>query len=107
MAMRCSIFAPQEVSNVSTNRSNRSNMGSLLAHAGRACALIAILACVEPNGPALAADQEGAERKPLAGVTTNCLDCGVVRSIREIRTEREALRPDVYVSSPQYRDTMP
>jgi hypothetical protein len=62
------------------------------------CALFAI--------PALAAD-EADSRRPLAGVTTNCQDCGVIRSIREIRTEREAQRPDAYVSSPQYRDTMP
>jgi len=86
---------------VSTNRSNRRNPGSLSG-----CAF-ALLACLTFNGAALAADEEGAERKPLTGVTTNCLDCGVVRAIREIRTEREAPRPDVYVSSPQYRDTMP
>jgi hypothetical protein len=58
--------------------------------------------------PAGAADEEQApQRKPLASVSSNCTDCGVVRAIREVRTEREAQRPDTYVSSPQYRDTLP
>jgi hypothetical protein len=92
---------------MSTNPSNRRDVGSLWLDAGRVFALIAIVGCMESHHAALAADGEGGERKPLAGVTTNCLDCGVVRAIREIRTEREAPRPDVYVSSPQYRDTMP
>jgi len=52
-------------------------------------------------------EQREPQRRPLAGVTTNCADCGVIRSIREVRTEREATRPDAYVSSPQYRDTLP
>jgi hypothetical protein len=92
---------------VSTNRSNRYQPGFLLSNAGGAFTLIAIVACMQVHHPAVAADDEAAERKPLAGVTTNCSDCGVVRAIREVRTEREAPRPDVYVSSPQYRDTMP
>ena len=53
------------------------------------------------------AEEQKEQRQALAGVTTNCTDCGVVRGIREIRTEREAQRPDSYVSSPQYRDTLP
>src|SRR3954470_22415572 len=83
--------------NVSTNRSNRYQPGSLLSNAGGAFTLIATVACMEVHHPAVAADDEGAERKPLASVTTNCSDCGVVRAIREVRTEREAPRPDVYV----------
>jgi hypothetical protein len=73
----------------------------------RALGLLAVVACTLLAVPALAADEGSEPRKPLASVTTNCVDCGVVRSIREIRTEREAQRPDAYVSSPQYRDTLP
>jgi len=57
--------------------------------------------------PAVQAEDQSEQRKPLASISTNCADCGVVRAIREVRTEREAQHPDVYVSSPQYRDTMP
>jgi hypothetical protein len=39
--------------------------------------------------------------------TASCPDCGIVRSIREIRTERSMSRPDVYTTSPQYLDTRP
>src|SRR4051812_26290085 len=67
--------------NVSTNRSNRYKPGSLLSNAGGAFTLIAIVACLGVHHPAVAADDEGAERKALAGVTTNCSDCGVVRAI--------------------------
>jgi hypothetical protein len=83
---------------LATVRSNRSNAR---AHRAAALAAVALFAI-----SAFAAD-EGDARRPLAGVTTNCQDCGVIRSIREIRSEREAQRPDAYVSSPQYRDTMP
>src|ERR1041385_5547309 len=65
-----------------------------------------LLVCVLGAPAALAADEDQA-RKPIAGVTSNCSDCGVVRAIRELRTEREVQRPDVYTSSPQYRDTLP
>jgi hypothetical protein len=70
-------------------------------------ALLSAFVCTffAPVSPA--ADEQSEQRKPLVGVTTNCVDCGVVRAIREIRTEREAKRPDMYVSSPQYRDTLP
>jgi hypothetical protein len=57
--------------------------------------------------PAGQAEDQPEQRKPLARISTNCADCGVVRAIREVRTEREAQHPDVYVGSPQYRDTMP
>ena len=69
--------------------------------------LFAALACALFPRPSSAADDQGEARKPLAGLTSNCTDCGVVRNIREIRSEREAQRPDAYVSSPQYRDTRP
>jgi hypothetical protein len=69
---------------------------------------LAGLACTLSVLCAQAADEPSqSPRRPLAGVTTSCLDCGVVRAIREVRTEREAARPDAYVSSPQYRDTLP
>jgi hypothetical protein len=55
----------------------------------------------------LACADEGERRQPIAGIATNCTDCGVVRTIRELRTEREVQRPDVYTSSPQYKDTLP
>ena len=73
----------------------------------QAVRLLAVFGCTLLALPVLAADEGGEARKPLAGVTTNCADCGVIRGIREIRTEREAQRPDAYVSSPQYRDTLP
>jgi len=53
------------------------------------------------------ASEESRESKPQAGAATPCRDCGVVRSIREIRTERKSLPPDTYVSSPQYLQTRP
>jgi hypothetical protein len=68
--------------------------------------LCVLLLCASIAPLAAAADPEEA-RKPIAGVATNCADCGVVRAIRELRTEREVQRPDVYTSSPQYKDTMP
>ena len=73
----------------------------------RSLSLLAALACALFASASSAADDQGEARKPLAGVTSNCIDCGVVRNIREIRTEREVQRPDAYVSSPQYRDTQP
>ena len=57
--------------------------------------------------PAVADDDPSPVRKPLAGVTTKCNDCGVVRAIREVRTERAGPRSDSYVASQQYKDTMP
>jgi len=69
--------------------------------------LLAALAGSVCLSAARAEEEQNAPRQPQAGVTTKCTDCGVVRGIREIRTEREAQRPDAYVSSPQYRDTMP
>jgi hypothetical protein len=73
----------------------------------RTLSLLAALACALFASASSVADDRGEARKPLAGLTSNCTDCGVVRNIREIRSEREAQRPDAYISSPQYRDTLP
>ena len=56
---------------------------------------------------ALAAEEAAAQPKPQTSPTTTCRDCGVVRSIREIRTERKASRQDTYVSSQQYLQSRP
>ena len=48
-----------------------------------------------------------AQPKPQTSATSTCRDCGVVRSIREIRTERKASRQDTYVSSQQYLQSRP
>ena len=45
--------------------------------------------------------------RPATKAPQACTDCGTVRSIREIRTERLNARPDIYVTSPQYLDTRP
>jgi hypothetical protein len=67
-----------------------------------------LLACSALAPSVRAADEPPNEpRQPLAGVTSKCADCAVIRAIRELRTEREVQRPDLYTSSPQYRDTMP
>jgi hypothetical protein len=52
-----------------------------------------------------AAEEDGEARKPETNVAGKCTDCGVLRSIREIRTERQLKRPDIYVTSPQYLAT--
>ena len=52
-----------------------------------------------------AAGDDGEARKPETNVAGKCTDCGVLRSIREIRTERQLKRPDIYVTSPQYLAT--
>jgi hypothetical protein len=51
------------------------------------------------------AANEGGQRNPDTSVTDKCNDCGVLRSVREIRTERQIQRPDVYVTSSQYLST--
>ena len=56
---------------------------------------------------ALAAEGASAEPKPQTNAASTCRDCGVVRSIREIRTERKAARQDTYVSSQQYLQSRP
>lgn len=69
--------------------------------------LIAALFALMLLSPDLAAaEEEGGKRKPdNTALTGTCRDCGVVRSIREIRTERQASRPDTYVTSQQYLAT--
>jgi hypothetical protein len=54
---------------------------------------------------ASAAEGDGEQRNPDTSAAGNCRDCGVIRSIREIRTERQLSRPDIYVTSPQYLAT--
>ena len=48
---------------------------------------------------------EGGQRDSDTSLTDKCNHCGVLRSMREIRTERQIQRPDVYVTSPQYLST--
>lgn len=54
-----------------------------------------------------AAEEDRDQRKSQSIAAGGCSDCGVVRTIREIRTERRNSRPDIYVTSPQYLDTRP
>ena len=56
---------------------------------------------------ALAAEDASAQPKPPTTPSATCRDCGAVRSIREIRTERKAPRQDTYVSSQQYLQSRP
>ncbi len=65
--------------------------------------LVALLTLL-PALHARAANEQG-QRNPDTSVTDKCNDCGVLRSIREIRTERQIQRPDVYVTSSQYLST--
>jgi len=56
----------------------------------------------------LAADDVSAAPKPQpTAAAATCRDCGVVRTIREIRTERKTPRQDTYVSSQQYLQSRP
>lgn len=78
---------------------------------GRAAAsalvrMLAALSAVLALAPDAAAAEED-QRKSLAAGASGCTECGVVRTIREIRTERKLSRPDIYVTSPQYLDTRP
>ena len=56
---------------------------------------------------ALAAEEASAQPKPQTSASATCRDCGAVRSIREIRTDRKAPRQDTYVSSQQYLQSRP
>jgi hypothetical protein len=57
---------------------------------------------------AFAADEPSAQPKTQVSPTITCQDCGVVRSTREIRTERAgSSRPDTYISSSQYVQSRP
>src|SRR5262245_59738753 len=50
---------------------------------------------------AFAANEPGAQTQSQVSPMPTCPDCGVVRSLREIRTERPS-RSDTYLSSSQY-----
>ena len=52
-----------------------------------------------------AAEDEDEKHNADTSIASKCRDCGVLRAIREIRTERELRRPDMYVTSPQYLAT--
>lgn len=52
-----------------------------------------------------AAQEESEKPNADSSVAGKCRDCGVLRSIREIRTERQPRNPNVYVNSPQYLST--
>ena len=66
---------------------------------------VALVALVLLAAQVPAADGNGQNDNADTGVASKCRDCGVLRSIREIRTERELRRPDIYVTSPQYLAT--
>jgi hypothetical protein len=51
------------------------------------------------------AAEESEKPNADSSVAGKCRDCGVLRSIREIRTERQPRNPNVYVTSPQYLST--
>jgi len=68
-------------------------------------AAAAALAAFAWSLPAVAAD--AGQATPQAAPPVTCPDCGVLRSVREVRTERKGRVPDVYVTSPQYQDARP
>ena len=67
--------------------------------------LVALFALVLLAAEAPAAEDEDEKHNADTSIASKCRDCGVLRSIREIRTERELRRPDMYVTSPQYLAT--
>ena len=67
--------------------------------------LFALFALVPLAAEVPAAQEQGQKHNADSGVAGKCRDCGVLRSIREIRTERQLRRPDSYVTSPQYLAT--
>jgi hypothetical protein len=70
------------------------------------CLLSTLFAASPWVSDAFAAEDATGQSKPQASATATCRDCGVVRSIREIRTERKP-RQDTYVSSQQYLQARP
>jgi hypothetical protein len=64
----------------------------------------AVLLCATA---ALAAEDASPQPKPQTSATATCRDCGVLRSVREIRTERKNSRQDTYVNSQQYLQSRP
>jgi len=80
------------------------------AQAASRCLITALFAASPWLLDASAADDSAAQQpKPQTGAVaaTTCRDCGVVRSIKEIRTERKASPQNTYVSSPQYLQSRP
>ena len=71
------------------------------------CLAVALFTASPWVPDAFAAEGDTGQSKPQASATATRRDCGVVRSIREIRTERKASRQDTYVSSPQYMQARP
>ena len=71
------------------------------------CLAVALFAASLWVPDAFAAENGTGQSKPQASAMATCRDCGVVRSIREIRTERKASRQDTYVSSPEYLQSRP
>jgi hypothetical protein len=67
--------------------------------------LVALFALVLLGAEAPAAGDEGEKHNADTSIASKCRDCGVLRSIREIRTEHQLRRPDIYVTSPQYLAT--
>jgi hypothetical protein len=67
--------------------------------------LFALLALVLLAPKTYAAPEESQKHNADISVAGKCLDCGVLRSIREIRTERQLGRPGGYVTSSQYQAT--
>jgi len=78
--------------------------GRIRSVASLAAAALTVLTWTLPTA---AADQQGAQPAPQAAPPMTCRDCGVLRSVREVRTERKGRAPDVYVTSPQYQDARP
>jgi hypothetical protein len=67
--------------------------------------LAALFALMLLTAEVCAAEEESAKPNADTSVAGKCRDCGVLRSIREIRTERQPRGQDVYVTSPQYLST--
>jgi len=81
-------------------------VGSARSAGSLAATALAVLAWALP---AVGADagQGAPQTTPQAAAPVSCRDCGVLRSVREVRTERKGRAPDVYVTSPQYQDARP
>ena len=77
----------------------------VLAAAVLLAPLIGSAADALPPPPDIDTQAKEAPAKPVS--VRDCSNCGVVRSIREIRNQRQFSRPDIYVTSPQYLDTRP
>jgi len=70
-------------------------------------ATIAVLAVLSAGPSHAEQGGEPPKAQPPGNAVRTCRDCGVVRSIREVRTERTAPTQNVYASSPQYLESRP